>query len=217
MKKHQILFTTENSQSIIADIKTQTRRAGNKCKYNIGDHLFVKETHYKYGEWHQDGLTKKGKTKWRFKALKDDVRFPDNMPKFVMKDSYRKPGWYQRNSFFMFERDSRVTLEVTGIRFEKLQDISGTDAIAEGVKSKIVRMGPIAVTSFYDYVNEVYRFGSPRDSFMSLWESINGDKYDLDSTITVIEFKRLTNEHNEQEVQGDGQEKQARGGMLDMF
>ena len=58
-------------------------------------------------------------------------------------------------SIFMRRRQSRITLEVTDVRMQRLQDISDADVVAEGL----------------DLVNGDRR---KQDAYAELWEAING-------------------------------------------
>ncbi len=81
---------------------------------------------------------------------------------------------------------SRITLEVTGVRVERLQDISEQDAIAEGIAK--------TASSFWSTYgrNGVDGTYSPRSSFRCLWESISGEgSWDANPWIWVVEFKRV--------------------------
>ena len=76
---------------------------------------------------------------------------------------------------FMYRSCSRLTLEITGVRVERLQAISHNDALAEGVE--------------YD-VSEPD--GSPLFRFRALWEKINGyGSWEANPWVWVIEFKRV--------------------------
>lgn len=70
---------------------------------------------------------------------------------------------------------SRITLTVTGIRIERLQDISEEDAIAEGIERHKSGWLPYT-TAFYeaDGVTPANYHADPRESFRSLWIMING-------------------------------------------
>lgn len=73
---------------------------------------------------------------------------------------------------------SRITLEITGVRVERLQDISPTEACKEGV--------------FEDgsYCSEP-PLPYPVATFKKLWNSINGpDSWSANPWVWVIEFKR---------------------------
>jgi hypothetical protein len=96
-------------------------------------------------------------------------------------------GWGWRPSIFMPRAASRITLEVTGVRVERLQDISEADAIAEGVYTNdqaIEKLGLPADTKLT---------GSCVDKYRIVWESINAKKYPWESNpwVWVIEFKKL--------------------------
>jgi hypothetical protein len=89
---------------------------------------------------------------------------------------------------------SRLTLEITGVRVERLQDISEEDAQAEGIERV---GGEFSCTPWRNY-----RIGCPDEmrshcsarsrSYMTLWESINGPgSWDANPWVWVIEFKRV--------------------------
>lgn len=80
---------------------------------------------------------------------------------------------------------SRLTLEVTGVRVERLNDISEADAQAEGVtlQEKSIYMGAAAAAP--------HRF-----EFHRLWQQINGDRAPWESNpwVWVVSFKRASQE-----------------------
>ncbi len=76
---------------------------------------------------------------------------------------------------------SRITLEITGIRMERLQDISESDALAEGWSRRD------DLTSD----DEVHREAA-REWFMDIWESINGPgSWCANPWVWVVEFRRI--------------------------
>ena len=99
-----------------------------------------------------------------------------------------------RPSIFMPRRFSRITLEITGVRVERLQDISEADAIAEGIES----LPCDDVRAFRDYLDGGERSGmysfqttDARKSYRSLWESINGaGSWDANPWVWIVEFRR---------------------------
>ena len=81
-----------------------------------------------------------------------------------------------RPSIHMPRWASRITLEVTGVRVERLQDISRGDAMGEGCPFPNMAQGD-----------------DPRQWYADLWRQINGpDSWDLNPWVWVVEFKKVT-------------------------
>jgi hypothetical protein len=95
-------------------------------------------------------------------------------------DDCQRGKW--RASIHMPRFASRITLEITGVRVERLQDISGEDCAAEGVAD------PIGSPRVYGVVTEQFA----KEQFARLWQSINGpDSWDANPWVWVIEFRRI--------------------------
>lgn len=77
-------------------------------------------------------------------------------------------------SIFMPRWASRITLEITDVRVQRLQDISEEDAIAEGVDFSRNPCG-FSDTDHFACCNEYPHTGVNR--FMHLWDSINAYKH----------------------------------------
>ena len=125
-----------------------------KCTYGKpGDILWVRETFYKHKHI---GM----KFSDEYEAL------PDNL----------KPYYRKCSSIFMSKWTSRITLKISNVRVERLQDITLNDVNAEGVGS----------TTFIDSWNG-------RHHFALLWDSINKKKHPWASNpwVWVIEFERV--------------------------
>ncbi|MCF5804325.1 hypothetical protein [Pseudomonas tremae] len=76
---------------------------------------------------------------------------------------------------------SRILLEITGVRVERLQDISEEQALAEGVMSCKQDIDPDG----NDY--------SPQELFAGLWTMINGGgSWQSNPWVWVVEFKHVT-------------------------
>lgn len=84
---------------------------------------------------------------------------------FAAPDPYAV--WIKKPSIHMPRWASRLTLIVTGVKVERLQDISEADAIAEGIESD--------TDGWKDYLMPSTQCcGSAVDSYRTLWDHING-------------------------------------------
>lgn len=89
-------------------------------------------------------------------------------------------------SIFMPRWASRITLEITDVRIERLQDISEEDCIAEGINNI---MAANAVGK--DPVSHIL-LPAAVHGYAYLWESINGPgSWNANPWVWVIEFERV--------------------------
>lgn len=89
--------------------------------------------------------------------------------KFYYMADCQKPEWagVTRPNIFMPRRASRLTLELTEVRVQRLQDISDEDALAEGVNTDNPLSRPCLSWSPYQVTDLRWRY-------LLLWEHING-------------------------------------------
>lgn len=199
MKSRPILFSAPMVRALLAGTKTQTRRplregtwldpkegvirmcsVGNgvtgfqsvACPYGVpGSRLWVRET-------------------WAHHVQAQSAERDEDGPFVYAADgpqalqarlaSKWTPGIH------MFRWASRITLEITAVRVERLQDISEADAQAEGVEYS-ERFGGYCI-------GEAQHFNShdPRESYWSLWEAINGPgSVEANPWVWCLSFKRV--------------------------
>lgn len=100
-----------------------------------------------------------------------------------MKDIHGMRKW--KPSIHMPRTASRITLEITGVRVERLQDISEADARAEGARS-------MDVVSGRETLDPNARQGSYVAHYKHIWQEINGPgSWGANPWVWVIEFKRV--------------------------
>lgn len=217
MKERGILFSAPMVLAIMSGLKTQTRRIvkdqnhmqdapksfpayelddgagfgfGNeeyewKSPYgNPGDRLWVRET-------------------WAWAGDNDFVVYRADYPKCVPVGYENIPDVSEmrwKPSIHMFRKHSRILLEITSVRIERLQEISEADAFAEGIdedgevfslaQNILDNMGAAPPGSSHDIPDS-----SPaKAEFKHLWDSINFSRasWDENPFVWVVGFKRVT-------------------------
>ena len=84
---------------------------------------------------------------------------------------------------------SRILLEITDVRVERLQEISEADARDEGLHRALNGQWSGGV---WKHLREPSRFDDPRNAFCDLWASINGPgSWDANPWVWVVEFRRV--------------------------
>jgi len=76
---------------------------------------------------------------------------------------------------------SRITLEITGVRVERVQEITEEDAIEEGCEREFKADGSVAWGA---------GLVEAKESFRDLWQSIYGN-WDANPWVWVYEFRRI--------------------------
>lgn len=153
-----------------------------------GDSLWVRETFYAFGRWETRYSEKKCRDEWHFvdmtagcdRAYQYAASNPD-VP--LAKGRGALPSWYTRPAIHMPRAAGRILLKITGVRVERLQDISEADARAEGVTIEDRHMRGYCAGEFLSPSIRAYR---------DLWESINGaGSWGANPWVWVVEFKRV--------------------------
>ncbi|WP_072166374.1 hypothetical protein [Erwinia sp. Leaf53] len=148
-----------------------------------GDRLWVRET------WSEDFANYYPNDRVWYAANDDrrrDIEIVDGVRGIYSPESDVHVPFRWRPSIHMPRWASRITLEITGVRVERLYSISEPDAVSEG-------LSPIR---WYSHPTE----GVVRDTggmvatirFKELWSSIYGvDSWQANPWVWVVEFKRV--------------------------
>jgi hypothetical protein len=155
------------------------------CPYgSIGDHLYVREN-----GWERPSRTprmmREGADTWeRFYYDADDLSDGD-------RDDFKAWGFKRRPSIHMPRWASRITLEITDVHVERLQEISAKDILAEGAVERAHddKFGHSPVSAFDGKV-----YLDLMSLWASGWDSINGRRgfgFDTNPYVWCISFRRL--------------------------
>ena len=230
MKEHGMIFNADMVRAILDGRKTQTRRimkpqpepcprgghwwrsnvfktmlhvedemqngkggwgglVGDACPFgDVGDRIWVRET------WAEAGASAPDLKLYRANYPEHVPSIYENVPpaeEIRWTPSIHMPRWA-----------SRILLEITGVRVERLNAISEEDAQREGVHTEV--WDQTVVARNYAARDEFFQFWSEdmphyvemnqlyRSSFRSLWESIYGaENWQANPWVWVISFKRV--------------------------
>ena len=204
MKETGMLFTSPMGRAILEGRKTKTRRVAKPVKHpdlgNLytpgalamgrepqhvidracpfgqpGDHIYVRETFSRHPKWGQ----------LAFRA--DGEEFED-------ADGWLwEPKWMP--SIHMPKELARIWLEITGVRLERIQDISEADALAEGISGYPFRPDDDwPICTGYTHLPDDGACGlwpTAKEAFSKLWTSTGGD-WDANPWVWAIDFKVLS-------------------------
>ena len=190
MNQRGIIFSKPMVLALLAGIKTQTRRklkfqpanaselpALGACPYGQPcDRLWVREA-------------------WR--TLKEyDAKQPGELPHDVplryeadqhYNQSEFEPGRL-RQGIFMPRWASRIELEITHVRLQRLQDISESDVIAEGI---LAIYGNTPAEDFLADEEDEDLLG-PTDLYRAIWESLHGaGSWESNPWVWVVGFRKI--------------------------
>lgn len=211
MKERPILFNGDMVRAVLSGQKTQTRRPMKpipvypdafdglrreihdgqvhfwasgaelpahkfRCPYGQpDDRLWVKETHARHPQF-------------------AEVAYRADGEEFEDADGFTwHPKWTP--SIFMPRALCRITLEITDIRVERVQNITSDGAIAEGAY-EVRKVGDDIAHATWTMDGLDWRYDTPREVFAATWDSLyatDGLGWDVNPWVWVITFKRVEN------------------------
>ncbi len=211
MKERPILFNGDMVRAILEGRKTQTRRIVKGIPDDMqlddwdpdslpvtmffsdgGDVTKQIEAPYEPGDllWVREKFLIETSGSYRFDA---EGLSPGEYPEWLQRGSQvhyaattdLKSLGLWKPSIHMPRWASRITLKVTSVRVERLNDISGEDCVAEGIPYH--EGYPIG---FYKMDDEAARASIHQGEFRNLWQSINGaGSWAANPWVWVIEFE----------------------------
>jgi hypothetical protein len=183
------MFKTELVRRIIANVKIMTRREpfffestkGENPhflgyvmpRHKVGDIIYVRETFY------PQRVVTAGVERVEYRYLAD------------IHSEYRPDNIKWKPSIFMPKAAARIFLRITGVRCERLQDISHEDAIAEGITSTVTGVPPYDL--IYRRPNCPNYYYTHEQAFQALWDSLNAKcdyRWETNPWVFVYEFER---------------------------
>ncbi len=220
MRELPILFSGAMVRALLDGRKTQTRRVVNPepsagvrvspfCASGLEDG-HGRELRSPYGKpgdrlWVRESLAATRDTAgiifdWHYVADAAKVpRMPGLRPEFNDAMAFAHLVRKAVPSIHMPRWASRISLEVTGVRVERLQGISSADARAEGIEYRDDYIAGSRCRRWraYGANDSWYPEGvdtAPIHSFQSLWDSINAERgfgWHANPWVWVVEFKRI--------------------------
>lgn len=171
------------TEAVLSGRKTQTRRVEVLTEYgrpkiidnhivlfnDFGDVIFRKPTRYKVGEVVAIAQSYKDAG---YSEITDDIYgytriFKDSVNKFVSSCGLT-------NKMFIKAEYMPHHIRITGIRFERLQDISDADCLKEGVlRSKKYAM-PYGIPDAKAPNGVFFYYSTPREAYAALIDKVSG-------------------------------------------
>lgn len=205
MKERPIPFNGEMVRALLDGRKTQTRRVVKFGKHGNGEHVLMHNQpagavfgcdcdECRADNTHSCLITcpygQTGDRLWAKETWQPDpctVYMDGTSPvAFSATDSSDGRGPYGkrwRPSIHMPRWASRILIEVTGVRVQRVQEISGEDIEAEGVGGK-THASPVNGLPYEIYnIGDGVDYSTPKDAFAALWDSIYAAPNPLYETI----------------------------------
>lgn len=192
MKERPILFNTAMLQAILAGRKTQTRRLLKPCKdANFNCELALHEIagEINAGDFSNSKVGQPGDRLWVRETFGDcgarltyKADADDGAHCMVKRwiPSIHMPRWA-----------CRIILEITGLRVERLQDISESDAADEGLDKPVYVQNESGQLTPPPGETLLSAFPTAKHWFSTVWDGVYGN-WSANPWVWVIEFKVLT-------------------------
>lgn len=215
MKERPILFSKPMVRALMGGTKTQTRRIAKGCNFvssggaplNFTDDD-IKDVLCPYGQpgdrlWVREAWSHDAESLDHCRASAEDAMGGGAYGPYYRATESAPDTLRWRPSIHMPRWASRITLLITSVRVERLQDISEADAMAEGIE----RLPDPVIDGGWSGPNRFTLKGmgagacaglvswnapTATELYQRLWTEINGPgSWDANPWVWVVEFKRM--------------------------
>jgi hypothetical protein len=220
MKERPIIMSAESVRAILGRRKTQARIVINPMIFievDNGDEPPIYQDDPEFPEaYRKYGTNRYGavgdrlwvRETYQFLSMPDheypmDVDWYEGAPRHALENGYSKDSvvyradsrgsdipW--RSPMSMPRWASRITIEITDIKVERLQDISEEDAIAEGVDMESSHASRCIDIKTAPYDNDLIKGSAILTVFKNHWDSLNskrGYSWKSNPMVRAISFK----------------------------
>lgn len=207
VKERPILFSGPMVRAILGGRKTQTRRVINPQPVEVVDGIPYRATYDSVAKRnvgtkvHRSPYGHRGDLLW-VRETWDRRAFVKSKPDHVYRATARpghtpfgEKGWTP--AIHMNRFASRITLEVTGVRVERLQEISEADAKSEGIRTDTLPPsdddGRPACICYVAEPDDNHAYVTAKSAFQKTWDNINAKRAPWSSNpwVWCVEFKRV--------------------------
>lgn len=183
-------YQSDDGESDVCDDGCEHRM---NCPYGQpGDLIWGREAFAAFGRWETRYSAEKGRDEWHFVDMTletgrayryERVQLPPR------RSALAKPTWHNRPSLFMPRVASRITLEITAVRVERLHDISEADCRAEGCAPQAWCLEDSEGLIDWPLKDAAHPY---RNGYALLWEQINcPGTWAANPWVWAITFKRI--------------------------
>jgi hypothetical protein len=195
-----ILFSAPMVQALLAGKKTQTRRVVKPQPTHCPERRMTFDQPNGIGtaeipaDYWRMGKGKLARVDCPFGNVGDGlwvretwcVGYPGTRDPILYRASYEGGAEHTwKPSIHMLRMDSRILLEITDIRVERVQDISEKECLAEGTAALTYRSASAGIEVHF----------TPKQNFGSLWDSIYGNRqgcsWQANPWVWAITFKMV--------------------------
>jgi hypothetical protein len=145
-----------------------------RCPFGtVGDHLWVREAWNEANWFGEDGYI--------YKANFPNGNEIAGIESVKWRPFIHMPRWA-----------SRILLEITDVRVERLNSISDADARAEGISELWLQEGALGAWWAADPTDPKLHARTPIEAYRKLWECLYGKgSWDLNPYVWAVEFRRI--------------------------
>lgn len=204
MKEQPILFSAPMVLALLAGTKTQTRRVVKFKPIRPGLNLSfsgLSAGDYCTGDPKQGTVlySRRGDGVWEQRTKPIHCPYGTPGDRLWVRETFRKrfKQGEMETVYLHAPMGFRLTLEITDVRVQRVQDISEEDARAEGISAdkygvEFYADSVIYTNCYGDHVPGIKAHTRAADAFHDLWDSINGKTHPWESNpwVWCLSFRR---------------------------